>query len=68
MGAIPEDVAFLLCAAIRHKNRGKWYTFAGLQCWGCLRFSKGDYARMFVSKREDYRGCNLVSKHYDTSQ
>ncbi len=68
MNAIPKDVALLLCVAIRQENRGKWYTFAGLQCWGCTTFSKGDSAKMCVSSREDYRGCNLVNKRYEALQ
>lgn len=64
MNTIRRDVALLLCIAIRQENRGKWYTIAGLQCWGCLRFSKGDPAKMCLSRREGYRGCNLVNKRY----
>ncbi len=63
--AIPRDVAFQLCAEIRQAYRGKWYTFAGWQCWGCATFSKGEPARMCVSSRADYRGCNLVNSRYD---
>ena len=64
MDAIPRDVALLLCAAIRQESRGKWYTFAGLQCWGCMKFSKGNPAKMCLSRREGHRGCNLVNKRY----
>jgi len=62
---IPKEIAFQLCAEIRQKYHGKWYTLAGLQCGGCVRFSKGDPARMCVSSSPDYRGCNLVNKRYD---
>ena len=65
MEAIPKEVALKLCAEIREENRGKWYTFAGFQCRGCLKFSKGDPAKMCVSSRDDYRGCNLVNKRCD---
>ena len=64
MDAIRKEVALLLCAAIRREKRGKWYTPAGLQCWACLRFSKGDPAKMCLSRREGYRGCNLVNKRH----
>jgi hypothetical protein len=43
--AIPKDVAFQLSAETRQQYRGKWYTFAGLQCWGCNIFSRGDPTR-----------------------
>lgn len=64
MEPIRRDVALLICAALQQDNRGKWYTPAGLQCWGCLKFSKGDPARMRLSSREGYRGCRLVNKRY----
>lgn len=65
MDAIPRDVALQLCAEIREKNRGKWYSFARMQCRGCMKFSKGNPDKMCVSSREDYRGCNLVNKLYN---
>jgi hypothetical protein len=64
MAVIPKDVALQLCIEIRRKNKGKW-SFATLQCWGCVRFSRGDPARRCVSSRPDYRGCSLVNAHYD---
>ena len=64
MDAIPRDTAFQLCAEIRQQYRGKWYTLAGMQCAGCSFFSKGDPAKMCVSSRPDYRGCNLVNARY----
>jgi hypothetical protein len=66
--AIAQDVAYQLCADIRRQYAGKWYTFAGLQCWGCAAFSQGDPARMCVGSRPDYRGCNLVNVRYDREQ
>jgi hypothetical protein len=62
--AIPKEVAFRLCDEIRQQYRGKWYTFAGLQCWGCIRASGGDPAKVCVSNRPDYRGCNLVNARH----
>ena len=64
MEAIPKDSALQLCAEILEKNRGKWYTLAGLQCWGCLKFSRGDPTKMCVSAKPDYTGCNLVNARY----
>ncbi len=63
--AIPKDVALQLCDEIRDENRGKRYTFAGLMCWGCTRFAKGDPAKMCVAGRPDYRGCILVNARYN---
>ncbi len=61
---IPKDTALELCAEIRQKYGGKWWTLAGMQCWGCTTFSKGDPAKMCVASRPDYRGCNLVTARY----
>ncbi len=61
---IPKDTALRLCAEIRQEYGGKWYTFAGMQCWGCMFFSKGDPAKMCVGSGPDYSGCNLVNARY----
>jgi len=63
--AIPEDVALLLCTAVRQENRGKWYTLGGLQCWGCTLFSRGKPDKMCLNNKDGYHGCNLVNKRYD---
>lgn len=62
---IPREIALRLCGEIQRHNRGKWYTFGGLMCWGCVRFSDGDPARMCVSSQADYRGCLQVNARYD---
>ena len=62
---IPKDTALQLCAEIREKSGGKWWTLAGMQCAGCLRFSKGDPAKMCVMNRPDNRGCKLVNARFD---
>jgi len=59
--AIPKDVAFQLCEEIRKEKAGRWFT----QCWGCVKFSKGDPTKMCVNSPPDYRGCKLVSERYD---
>ncbi|MFC2005875.1 hypothetical protein ACFLVG_02805 [Chloroflexota bacterium] len=64
MGRIKKEVALLLCAAIRRENEGKWYTFAGLQCWYCMRSSKGNLAKMRLRRKKGYRGCRLVNSWY----
>ena len=63
--AIPQKIALQLCAEIRQQYSGKWYTLAGLQCWGCTTASKGDPTRMCFHSRPDYRGCNLVNARFD---
>jgi len=65
MDAISRDLALLLCITIQQGNKDKWYTFAGLTCWSCIRFSKGDLAKMCLSRQEGYRGCRLVNKRYN---
>jgi len=62
---IPKQAALQLCEEIRTQYKGKWYTLAGMQCMGCLTASKGDPAKMCVSSRSDYRGCNLVTARYN---
>ena len=62
---IPEDVALQLCAEIRQKYQGKWWTFAGMQCLGCTAASKGDVAKKCVSNAPGYRGCNPFNSRYD---
>ena len=63
--AIPKEVALQLCSEIRQEVLGKWYTMAGMQCRGCMTFSKGDLAKLCISNRPDYRGCALVNARYD---
>ena len=65
VNAVPQDVAFRLCAEIRQQYHGKWYTSAGMQCWGCVTSTKGDPDNMCVSSRPGYRGCNLVNARFD---
>ena len=65
VNAIPKDTALQLCAEIRQNYGHKWYTAASWQCRGCMRFSKGDPAKMCVGSRPDYRGCNLVNARYE---
>lgn len=63
--AIPKEEALHLCAETREEHRRKPYTFGALMCWGCVKFSKGDPAKMCISSRPDYRGCYQVNARYD---
>lgn len=62
---IPRPTALALCAEIRRLYLGKWYTFAGWQCWGCTTFSHGDADKMCFASRADGRGCGLVNARHD---
>ena len=64
MDAIPREVALQLCAEIRQENRGKWYSFVRLQCWGCMAYAEGDPDKMCLINQEGYSGCNLIDKRY----
>lgn len=65
VNAIPRETALQLCAQIREENRGKLFSAARMQCWGCIRFSKGDPEKMCLSSKPGYRGCELVNSRYD---
>ena len=59
-GAIPRDEAAKLCSEIRSEKGVRLFS----QCWGCMRFSKGDPQKMCYSNKPDNRGCGLVNKRY----
>jgi len=58
---IPENVAKQLCEEIRAIKAKKLFT----QCWGCVKASKGEFTKMCVAGRNDFRGCGLVNRRYD---
>ena len=62
---IPEKLAEKLCLEIEGENRGKWYTFNGLWCWGCATFSKGDPSRRCFNATPDHRGCAQVNNRFE---
>ncbi len=65
MDAIPRAQAVQLCAEIRRQNQGKWYTFNGLWCWGCIKFSGRNPDKMCFSGQPDNRGCGQVNARHD---
>jgi hypothetical protein len=65
MSAILPSIALELCEEVRRDNRGKWYTFNGMWCWGCATFSRGDPKKMCFSNSPDHRGCAQVNRRYD---
>ena len=64
MDTISKETALQLCAEIREENRGKWYRFARLQCWGCTTYAKRNPDKMCLRSPEGYSGCNLINKRY----
>jgi hypothetical protein len=64
MEAIPLEVGLKLCGEIRDETGRALFSFARWQCWGCLKASKGEPAKMCVGSRPDGRGCNLVNARY----
>lgn len=63
--AISKEEALRLCAAIQTENRRKWFTPGGMMCRGCVRFSKGNPAKLCFANRPDNRGCYQVNARYD---
>ncbi len=61
---IPPEVALTLCQQIASENRGKWYTFNGMWCWGCVRFS-GPVTNRCYANASGQRGCAQVNARYD---
>ena len=55
-----KEIAIRLCDEIREKNQRKLFT----QCWGCVKFSKGDQFKFCMASKPDYSGCNLVNAKY----
>lgn len=64
-GPITKAEALQICEEIREQYRGKFWTLAGLQCWGCTTFTKGDIGKRCFANAPDFRGCNLVNDRYD---
>ena len=58
--AIPRDVAFQLCEEIRKERGVRLFS----QCWGCVKFSKNDPAKMCFNGT-DNRGCRWVNEQYE---
>lgn len=67
MSAIPAARALQLCEKIRMANRGKWFTYRGLWCWGCSRFSNTPQQRCW-GKHPENRGCAQVNQAYDAEE
>ena len=45
IAAIPQDIAYQLCADIRAEGKRKWYTWSAWWCWGGTTFTSCDPAK-----------------------
>ena len=59
--SIPSDLAIKLCEQIRSEKKVRLFS----QCWGCLKFSKGDLDKMCFANDPNNRGCGLVNKRFE---
>jgi len=59
---LPEDIAFQICEQIREEKGVRLFS----QCWGCVKFSKGDIKKMCFYDPPNNRGCTLVNKQYES--
>lgn len=66
--SIPNEVALSICQQIRTEHSGQWWRAATWQCWGCVKFSKGDPAKMCFSSAPGNRGCQLINRCYAQTQ
>jgi hypothetical protein len=58
---IPEKTALKLCEEIRKGKNVRIFS----QCWGCMKYSKGNPARMCFYDGKDNRGCKKVNDMLD---
>ena len=67
---IPENIVLEICEKVREYNKDKKISFAKMQCWGCMKYSKKKndifHRCLFNSENNDNRGCQLVNKIFDT--
>ncbi|GAB4480215.1 MAG: hypothetical protein Kow00124_26690 [Anaerolineae bacterium] len=54
--SLPMEIAEPICREVQDRQWIKVFT----QCWGCIRFSKGDPQKMCGG----IVACNLVLRHY----
>jgi hypothetical protein len=63
--ALTRIQAIALCDQVRAANRGRWWSAAWWQCWGCIRSTGGTedaYAdKRCIGSAPGYRGCALVN-------
>jgi hypothetical protein len=52
---IPQETAVEICEQIRRGVKGKLFSVAAWQCWGC-KFSKGDLNKMCFANAPGMHG------------
>jgi hypothetical protein len=58
---IPFEKAVELCNTYRDKHKVRMFS----QCWGCIRFSKGNPEKMCFFKPPNNDGCRFVVQEYE---
>ena len=56
----PFEEAIELCRKYREKQKVRVFS----QCWGCVRFSKGNPEKMCFYKPPNNNGCKFVNEQY----
>jgi hypothetical protein len=62
---LDRDTAAGICQQVQAEVRGKPWSAAWWQCWGCRRFSGGDPEKMCIAAQPGYRGCELVNRRVE---
>ncbi len=62
--SIPTEIALNFCKSYREEHKVRVFS----QCWGCLRFSKGEPQKMCFYKPPNNDGCKFVNDHYKKSK
>jgi hypothetical protein len=60
---IPIEMALKLCESIYQKSPR--LSLAGMQCWGCRRFTKSAVDKRCFANGIGNRGCQLINKSFD---
>ena len=58
------EEALKLCEEVRRVNRNNWLSAGRWQCWGCVKFTKGNPEKMCLKTPDGYDGCALVNSRY----
>jgi hypothetical protein len=61
---IPQDIALLLCAAIRKENQRRWVGRAAWRCKLCFLMALGRPSRLRFSKVRGSFGCRDINIRY----
>ena len=64
---LDRDTAIEICQQVQTEIRGKPWSAAWWQRWGCRRFSRGDPEEMCIAAKPGYRGCELLNRRLETA-